>query len=287
MPPATGHDILADVKDAIHFISSSLHLDMASHLLESHRPSVFGFKVDPDAIAVMGTSAGGLCAYLAAAHAVPKPKAVLSMYGMGGNLLTSQYFSPKTTAFFRGRELLDSANFRDYLYPASEILAQTSDSALIYHSQTSATPGYPANPRMLLARLYLQLGTFMDYYTGCHDPSLSAALRSAATRQVNVSSAVIEDAIPAEHLSLFPQLQIGSTWPPTFLIHGSLDSAVLKDESCHLYHLLQRAGVDAKLKIIDSEEHSFDYQKDAEEKYGQEGGLFDEIAEFVISHVRL
>ena len=48
------------------------------------------FKIDPDAMAVAGSSAGGLCAYLAAMHCVsPKPKGIVSMYGMGGNFLVS------------------------------------------------------------------------------------------------------------------------------------------------------------------------------------------------------
>ena len=48
------------------------------------------FKIDPDAMAVAGTSAGGLCAYLAAMHCVsPKPKGIVSMYGMGGDFFVS------------------------------------------------------------------------------------------------------------------------------------------------------------------------------------------------------
>jgi len=48
------------------------------------------FKINPDAMAVAGSSAGGLCAYLAAVHCVsPKPKGVVSIYGMGGNFMVS------------------------------------------------------------------------------------------------------------------------------------------------------------------------------------------------------
>ena len=50
------------------------------------------FKIDPNAMAVAGSSAGGLCAYLAAMHCVsPKPKGIVSIYGMGGNLLVSNW----------------------------------------------------------------------------------------------------------------------------------------------------------------------------------------------------
>ena len=46
-------------------------------------------------MAVAGSSAGGLCAYLAAIHCVsPKPKGIVSMYGLGGNFLVSTNQTP-------------------------------------------------------------------------------------------------------------------------------------------------------------------------------------------------
>lgn len=83
IPPSTGHEVLQDVKDVFRFVSGELN-----HLLyqDDQNPSQI-LQIDANAIAVAGTSAGGLCAYLAAVHATPKPKAVLSMYGMGGDLL--------------------------------------------------------------------------------------------------------------------------------------------------------------------------------------------------------
>lgn len=85
IPPATGHEILEDVKDAIRYVAFNLNAELAKPGQGLGRIS--NFQIDCEAIAVAGTSAGGLCAYLAAMHATPKPRAVLSMYGMGGNFL--------------------------------------------------------------------------------------------------------------------------------------------------------------------------------------------------------
>lgn len=81
IPPASAHKVVEDIQDLFCFLSSELN----SHLC-SLRP---GLQVDPSRIAVTGSSAGGLCAYLSVMHARPKPKAVVGMYAMGGNLLVS------------------------------------------------------------------------------------------------------------------------------------------------------------------------------------------------------
>jgi len=201
---------------------------------------------------------------------------------------TPHYLLPKSEIFFRGRELLEPNEFSEFLHPACHQLEPISDSALSYMPEGSSNPGFPANPRMFLARLYLQLGVYMDHYTGFHEPSISTALRelTASAAAEDIEALRVRDLIPAEHLPLFPQLAVTSKWPPTFLVHGSSDTAVLPGESDHMHTLLQNAGIDVILRIIKGEEHSFDYQKRAEELYGGEGGLFDEVVTFLIGHLK-
>ncbi|KAG6809332.1 hypothetical protein H0H93_015890, partial [Arthromyces matolae] len=86
LPPATGHDIAQDVQDILRFVVSQEYSADASDVDATQRNN-FKFWVDEDAIAVAGTSAGGLCAYLAAQIDSPKPKAIVSMYGMGGDFV--------------------------------------------------------------------------------------------------------------------------------------------------------------------------------------------------------
>lgn len=80
MSPATGHDIIADIKDLFWFLSTELNTLLPSSCNTD-------FRIDAESIVVSGSSAGGLCSYLAAIHATPKPKGVLSLYGQGGDFL--------------------------------------------------------------------------------------------------------------------------------------------------------------------------------------------------------
>ncbi|OSD07305.1 alpha/beta-hydrolase [Trametes coccinea BRFM310] len=282
IPPSTGHDILEDIEDLFRFLGDDINDRLRHEWLAQSRLG-HPFRIDKHALAVSGSSAGGLCAYLAAVHASPRPKAVLSLYGMGGDMVTPHYLCPKYVPFFRGREILDPKDFTQYLYPASTTLPAIADSPLAYHPSTYHIPGYPANPRMLLGRLYLQLGTFLDYYTGCHDPSLSVSLRKllgANDQHVDAQSSVLQS-IPEAHRRLFPQCNVDAGFPPTLLIHGSADTAVLVRESQNLHRLLQDICTRSEIVIIEGKEHSFDYEPTAEEEFGQQNGLFDRAAKFI------
>lgn len=79
MPPSTGYDVLEDIKDLFHFLSQ----DINKHLPTQH-------QLDTSRISVAGSSAGGLCAYLAASHATPKPRCVVAFYAMGGDVTVSR-----------------------------------------------------------------------------------------------------------------------------------------------------------------------------------------------------
>ncbi|THH16722.1 hypothetical protein EW146_g3980 [Bondarzewia mesenterica] len=273
MPPATGHEILSDILSLLNFVRHSLN-----PLLSRRSPTATLLQIDSARIAVVGSSAGGLCSYLAAAHAAPKPKAVLSMYGLGGSFLTPHYLAPKLKPFFRGRELLDASSdtFAPFLHPSVRSLPSTAGSELAYKYRDSMTPAYPANPRMLLARLYLQQGTFLDYWTGLHAPSLSETLRTQLEDADRCGSA-----IPHESRTLFPELLVSKDWPPTFLVHGELDSAVPLADSRNMCELLKGANVDVQLRVVEGQEHSFDYQADADDE-GKFKSVFDEAVDFLI-----
>ena len=182
-----------------------------------------------------------------------------------------------------GREMLDPADFAHFLVPFPLDLHVISDSSLAYHPPTHPTkPGWPANPRMQLCRLLLQEGQFLDYYTGEHaESSLSNPLRKLLEVKAGdgeLAADAAREMIPNKHLRLFPQYLIDSSFPPTFIMHGENDSAVRVTESLHLKNLLDKAGVQNELRIIEGEEHSFDYAKGATEKYAS---LFDEAFHFV------
>ncbi|KAJ7274197.1 Alpha/Beta hydrolase protein [Mycena rebaudengoi] len=277
MPSANLHDITDDIKDLFSFLSlesSTFEVDAGGDLAH--------FGVDTASIAVAGSSAGGTCAYLAAIHASPKPKAVLGLYSMCGNLFTPQYLEHKTKPFFLGREMLDPLNFSEFIYPNSKSLPATAESELAYHPPTSPTPGFPANPRMPLARLYLQLGVALDYMCGQHEPSISAKLRpvleSCADEDLLTLQAKMKALIPSEHHAVFPQFNVTSGFPPSFLCHGSVDTAVPPEDSRHMHMLLEKAGITTRLLVLEGKDHSFDYAPDAETLYGTH---FDEMVDFL------
>ena len=97
LPPATGYDLLEDIKDLWSFLSKpGLVFDFPSHNVLGHgdvqlkEQASFGIKKEE--IIVAGASAGGLCAYLCAMHCTnPMPKAVMSLYGMCGQVLVRIY----------------------------------------------------------------------------------------------------------------------------------------------------------------------------------------------------
>jgi len=244
------------------------------------------YRIDTEAISVAGSSAGGLCAYLAATVIKPKPKALLSMYGMGGDFLIPFYLEPKDKPYVPGRELVNPADYKEYLNPFS--LPITTGSELEYHPDNHPTPGLPANPRMYIPRLYHQLGVYLDYYTGNHKPSLSEALRNRS-REIFASHKSGEHApepeewggplIPERHRVLFPQLSVTQEWPKVMLVHGNQDYLVPLRESEHLRGLLEAAGVEVVLKVAEGKGHSFDYEPGAEIEFER---LFDEAARFLM-----
>jgi len=191
--------------------------------------------------------------------------------------------------------ILDPTLFSEYLYPFPLELKVITDSPLSYHSASSPRPGYPANVRMLLTRLYLQLGVFLDYYTGEHESSFSAKLRispSPGSRDspsgcFNLTSDQLLSLIPEQYHTLFPQLGVTSDWPPTFLCHGALDTAVPVHESRNMQMLLEEAGVQIKLDVFEGQEHSFDYDPNAEVMYGARFDLVGDFLKEFLDHGRV
>lgn len=92
--------------------------------------------------------------------------------------------------------------------------------------------------------------------------------------------------IPFDDLTLFPQFAVTHAWPPTLLIHGSADTAVPIAESKNMDKVLQAAGVSSTLRKIEGAEHNVDLDPKTNQQMGEAGGLFDEVRDFLVEHLR-
>jgi acetyl esterase/lipase len=134
---------------------------------------------------------------------------------------------------------------------------------------------------MQLAHLWFQFGTYLDYWTGLHEPSISTVLRELLPtdgEDIKVTDARLSAALPPSEHTIFPQLLVTPEWPRVMLIHGSKDTAVLPESSRAMHARLLDAKIDTALHIIEGAKHSFDLKPNAEEEFG---GLLDEAAEFL------
>jgi hypothetical protein len=139
--------MLADVKNLFTYLSSNqINQDLNNQ----------SFCLDSSRFAVVGASAG---AYLAAVHAIPKPKAVFGLYGLGGHLISSFYYSIKSPT------TVNVADYQSYLNPTNEKNQ--------FHRPISDVPlawpipeeGEKARTTGLLYQVFSETGTFLDYLT--------------------------------------------------------------------------------------------------------------------------
>jgi len=94
-----------------------------------------------------------------------------------------------------------------------------------------------------------------------HQPSLSKALREILD---NAESSDFQGAIPEIHRKVIPQIMVDKNWPPTMLLHGTADTVVPVEGSHHFQGLLDAAEVPVDFIEFKGQEHSFDYETDAE-----------------------
>ncbi|QRV76081.1 alpha/beta hydrolase family protein [Ceratobasidium sp. AG-Ba] len=245
LPPSTGHVILQDVLGFTHWAASPNGLNAQ---LKQHGDTV---SVDTTRLIAAGTSAGGYLAYLAGIYArVQNPlRGVLSLPRVTDSMLDAPLFAAQEQAILPWSTPTRSCPIRAFTQ---------------HHSPTACRlgipleygpDGIPSSPRMFMTRVLLQEGIFLDYLTGEH--GLSGRLVGLETPSMfNV---------PEQHHLLFPEACVSSSFPPTCLVHGTEDSAVLIGESRAMRDRLQAVGVHCELFEVVGAEHSFDYAPGHEE----------------------
>ncbi|KAF7978042.1 hypothetical protein HWV62_1659 [Athelia sp. TMB] len=224
--PSTGLTQLVDVCTLFKFLARTDSLNLPG-----------GVSIDPARIAVAGVSAGAYLARLAALHANPRPCAVLSLWGMGGDWLLDHFLAVKTTPppfKWAGPDAPADPPCGDEVAEDRAVLDAVSRT---WTDELGRVGLYP---------LWWARGNFLDHLTGLHGLSASLRVRAPADR---------ESAIPVHLRILFPQLLISADFPPTMLVHGDADVTVLVDESLRTHAQLLGAGVRCELCVVPGAEH--------------------------------
>ena len=173
-----------------------------------------------------------------------------------------------------GRPLLDPASYKELFYPFPEGLpTPTSDVSFAVNPST----GLP-EARTGLTSLSLQLGTWLDYYTGDFNPSLSSISRDAL--DANIPDISFRDLVPERHRCLFPTFMFNDSWPPTLMVHGTADTAVPTQSSLCMKLLLTNAGVSVELIEVEGKDHIFDAQPNNDSEV-ELAGIYDKVEEFL------
>lgn len=193
-------------------------------------------------------------------------RAVVSLYGAGGDLLTDWYLQEKTGTTGRlpgtrcahcisSSTRLRAAPFLDGV----PLLRNAEPFRAILDRSVSSTPptvsfpmSNPLEPRNLLLLYLLQTGTLLDALSG----------RAGASASLRASPAVERAQLVREHgqdvAMVLPQLWTTHTFPPTVMLHGTADTLVKLDESRALCAQLGALGVEVTLFEIEGGGHGFD-----------------------------
>ncbi|KAF4617789.1 hypothetical protein D9613_006165 [Agrocybe pediades] len=263
--PATASDIVDDLKDVFKFVSST-----------TFKGDDYTFQLDEDRIGVSGSSAGGLCAYLATIHCSPRLKVLVSIYGQGGDFFTKHHLSVKKGGLnFMGMNIpeLNPSDFSSIMYPFSEGMPMR------LGGPCSCSSEKPADDELQPLLSGRQLPGLLHRLARTQ---LSKKLREILEGP-NPTVQDFKNAIPKIKHGLFPQLCIDTQWPPTILIHGTADDVVPPEESRNIKRLVEEVGASVQLIEVEGQQHGYDYFVPNIEELEKEN--FDAIIHFVQKHL--
>lgn len=164
-------------------------------------------------------------------YADPKPAVLLSVYGLGGDLLLDHWTGSRPPT-----SIAKFANLDDY----PRLIA---DRSVISDDNNGGTG---ASNRFALTVQWELQGKMLD---GCFGaPGLGAKLNA-----LDYSSR--EAAVP-EHLKPgFLQSLVTENYPPSVFVHGTADDVVPDQESIHHHEQLVQLGVKSKLLLVKDAPH--------------------------------
>lgn len=230
--PPSGHDMIEDIHTLFAYLgspSSELNIVLSEHKL----------SLDLDRIATFGISSGAYLARIAGVcnTVLPRPRAMLVVSGMGGDLLLDHWISRKEG---EGRR------------PVSEETAQlvermlSGEEARVW-SDLSLFQGERSEETKARQGLFITLyndGEILDHILSL--PGISARLR--ALPHTSRLSAIPES---KRHLLL----PITPSTCPTMVVHGKTDTSVPFTEGQATYDDLGKMGVERELVAFEGRGH--------------------------------
>jgi acetyl esterase/lipase len=223
----------------------------------------FGLSLDTSKLFVAGASAGGYLAFQYALHATPKPRGVISLYGMI-DLMNEHYLHPRSDGI---------------PFPGGKVLRQSIEPFIGSKSSPSPCSASPFLPpkwhcpdgRHFLVYHMRQEGNRLDYITG--ERGLSELLRTIPSREARIQK------LDERHHILLPLFRV-KDFPPTVFIHGDEDSEVPLDDSRITAGLLQEASIMNKLLVVVGAEHGLVSKENRKEAEGSRAA-YDEAMRFL------
>ncbi|KAJ5744242.1 Alpha/Beta hydrolase protein [Penicillium manginii] len=222
--PTTALDQIEDAKNLFQFITSA---QFDSILPES-------ITLDSTRIAVSGFSAGAYSARAACIYANPKPAALISVYGLGGNVLLDHWT--------RARPPTSIAKFVD-LNAVPELLA---DKTVV---SDDVSVGGPLSRRFALTVHWELSGTMLDGIFG--RDGLGRALDRVDYEQRAA-------AFPSDLKSGLLQSFVDDSYPPSIFVHGTADEVVPPQESIDHHEQLKGLGIKSELLFVEDGPHGLE-----------------------------
>lgn len=245
--PTTALDMIEDAKALLQFLTAETFASTALPASSS---------VDARRIAVAGSSAGAYQARAACIYGSPKPAALMTAYGLGGDLLLDHWTHPRPpTALAQMVDL-------------EKVPALLADRTVVSYNAAPSDVSVPITERFALTVRWELDGTMLDGIFG--RPGLGEKLRA-------VDYAERKAWLPEDLRPGFLQLCVDGTYPPSVFVHGTADEVVPDVESKFHYKQLQELGIRTELLLVEGAGHGLvefkpdgiDLRPDGLEAYGK------------------
>jgi acetyl esterase/lipase len=220
----------------------------------AHLPALL--DVDIDAYAVGGLSAGGTLALLNATNLSPRPRAVLDCYGIAD--FGDTYFDPKFTGPGYDPGTVSGR------YSEGELERAIADRNP-QHAHTSLAgdedPDAESTAQILYARLCEMFGAGTDKKALQQDIRVHVAATSRIMRVLTRRERFKDnDSWRAAATACSPIAGVDARFPPTAILHGTVDRVVPVEQSARLAKKLVSLGVEVKEVYAANSDHCFDFE---------------------------